>query len=71
MRIRHRIDHLLFFCNISKYYVIFSPDEFDIVTNFPRRVLQCNPDSVSTEPVTLADAGFGRSEMLFVNDLEA
>jgi FAS-associated factor 2 len=54
------------------YYFVFchpdSPDEFDIVTNFPRRVLACKPDD---EPLTLAAAGFGRSEMLFVNDLDA
>ena len=50
---------------------VFSPDEFDIVTNFPRRVLACKPASPDEVPVSLADAGFGKSEMLFVNDLDA
>ena len=61
-------------CKASKcfrYIFIFSPDEFDIVTNFPRRVLACKPTGEGDEPLTLAQAGFGKSEMLFVNDLEA
>ena len=44
-----------------------SPDEFDIVTNFPRKVLDCKEDGAPT----LAESGFSRSEMLFVNDLDA
>jgi len=63
----HSLKHL--------YYFVFchpdSPDEFDIVTNFPRRTLQCKPSAESPEPPSLKEAGFGRSEMLFVNDLEA
>jgi len=57
------------------YYFVFchpaSPDEFDIVTNFPRRTLACKPTPEQPEPPTLGEAGFGRSEMLFVNDLQA
>jgi len=57
------------------YYFVFchpdSPDEFDIVTNFPRRTLACKPSPEQPEPPTLREAGFGRSEMLFVNDLQA
>jgi len=57
------------------YYFVFchpdSPDEFEIVSNFPRRVLACKPSGGEGEPVTLVQAGFGKSEMLFVNDLDA
>jgi len=71
-----------------------SPDDFDITTNFPRRVLPCKrPDfyrsigvSDSTDEedteggeegsslkpdATLLEAGIGKSEMLFITDLEA
>ncbi|TRY63484.1 hypothetical protein TCAL_06854 [Tigriopus californicus] len=54
------------------YYYVFchpdSPDEFDITTNFPKKVLKCKPDD---EPSSFQESGLGRSEMLFVNDLEA
>jgi len=63
----HSLKHL--------YYFVFchpeSPDEFDIVTNFPRRTLQCKPSPDNPEPSSLRDAGFGKSEMLFINDLDA
>lgn len=62
----HSLKHL--------YYFVFchpdSPDEFDIMTNYPRRKLSCQP-AAGAEPPTLSEAGFGKSEMLFVNDLEA
>ena len=51
-----------------------SPDDFEIVTNFPRRVLPCGPpgDDLHGENVpTFAEFGLGRSEMLFVHDNEA
>lgn len=55
------------------YFYVFchpdSPDEFDITTNFPRKVLQCKPEDEKVE--TFAEAGFDKSMMLFVNDLEA
>ncbi|KAL1123568.1 hypothetical protein AAG570_002644 [Ranatra chinensis] len=44
-----------------------SPDSFEIVTNFPKRVLQCSSEAGRT----LTDAGLGRSEVLFVYDLDA
>lgn len=54
------------------YYYVFchpdSPDEFDITTNFPRKVLCCKPED---NPPTFQEAGLGKSTMLFVNDLEA
>ena len=50
---------------------IFSPDEFDIVTNYPKRTLACRPSPELPEPPTLLEAGFKQSEMLFVNDLDA
>ena len=51
-----------------------SPDDFQIVTNFPRRVLPCHPpvEDLSADPIpTFAEFGLGRSEMLFVHDNEA
>ncbi|GAB6018656.1 FAS-associated factor 2 [Chamberlinius hualienensis] len=48
-----------------------SPDNFEIVTNFPRRVLACQPNHSSHDPPSFTEAGLGRSEMLFVNDLDA
>ncbi|GIY86534.1 FAS-associated factor 2 [Caerostris extrusa] len=57
------------------YYFVFchpeSPDSFQIVTNFPRRVVPCEPTENNPEPPTFSDFGFGKSEMLFVQDLEA
>jgi len=57
------------------YYFVFchpdSPDQFDIVTNFPRRTLQCKPSSALPAPPSLKEAGFGKSEMLFVADLDS
>jgi FAS-associated factor 2 len=54
------------------YYYVFchpeSPDEFDITTNFPKKVLQCRPEQ---DPTSFEEAGLGTSTMLFVNDLEA
>ena len=58
------------------YYYVFchpdSPDEFDITTNFPRKVLDCKPaESADHDPPSFEEAGLGKSTMLFVNDLEA
>merc|ERR1719361_1533247 len=57
------------------YYYVFchpdSPDEFDITTNFPRKVLDCRPRENATDPPSFEQAGLGQSTMLFVNDLEA
>ncbi len=57
------------------YYYVFchpdSPDEFDITTNFPRKVLQCKPVEGQDDPPSFQDVGLGKSTMLFVNDLDA
>lgn len=58
------------------YYYVFchpdSPDEFDITTNFPRKVLDCKPAVPGDhDPPSFEEAGLGKSTMLFVNDLEA
>lgn len=57
------------------FYFVFchpdSPDEFEIVSNYPKRRLPCRPTEEVKEPPTLAESGFGKSEMLFVNDLDS
>ena len=47
------------------------PDDFQIVTNFPRRTLPCQPTDENPEPPTFEEAGLGKSEMVFVHDNEA
>lgn len=67
----------MFFVQTLYNYVFVheaSPDDFQIVTNFPRRVLPCQPpaEDMDSQPVpTFAEFGLGRSEMLFVHDNEA
>lgn len=46
-----------------------SPDDFEITTNFPKRILQCN--STEAHQVTLQQATISNREVLFVNDLNA
>uniref|UniRef100_A0A672K281 FAS-associated factor 2 n=1 Tax=Sinocyclocheilus grahami TaxID=75366 RepID=A0A672K281_SINGR len=46
-----------------------TPEKFQIVTNFPRRVLPCLPTEEQPNPPTLMEAGLSRSEVLFVQDL--
>ncbi|KAL8590976.1 hypothetical protein ACOMHN_019523 [Nucella lapillus] len=57
------------------YYFVFCheecPDDFQIVTNFPRRVLECQPMGAVPEPPSLKELGLGKSEMLFIHDNEA
>lgn len=57
------------------YYFVFchdlSPSNFQVVTNFPRRVLHCEPTKDDPEPASFANAGLGPMEMLFVHDLDA
>uniref|UniRef100_A0A0K8W759 FAS-associated factor 2-B n=1 Tax=Bactrocera latifrons TaxID=174628 RepID=A0A0K8W759_BACLA len=53
-----------------------SPDEFEITTNFPKRVLYAssyNNGAINDNgnQTTLAEAGLKHREVLFVNDLEA
>ncbi|XP_014666566.1 PREDICTED: FAS-associated factor 2-like [Priapulus caudatus] len=54
------------------YYYVFchdkAPDDFQIVTNFPRRELTCRPSQGAPDPPSFTDAGLGKSEMLFVHD---
>ena len=47
-----------------------SPDDFDLTTNFPRRVLRCK-EGEDEEAATLEEAGLGQPQMFFVNDLDA
>uniref|UniRef100_A0A8C4TIB6 Fas associated factor family member 2 n=1 Tax=Erpetoichthys calabaricus TaxID=27687 RepID=A0A8C4TIB6_ERPCA len=46
-----------------------TPEKFQIVTNFPRRILPCLPTEDRPNPPTLKEAGLSRSEVLFVQDL--
>ncbi|XP_056430671.1 FAS-associated factor 2 isoform X2 [Hyla sarda] len=46
-----------------------TPEHFQIVVNFPRRVLPCLPTEEVPVPPTLQEAGLSRSELLFVQDL--
>lgn len=46
-----------------------TPEKFQIVTSFPRRVLPCLPTEEQPNPPTLKEAGLSRSEVLFVQDL--
>lgn len=63
----------LFFLSQVIYDFIFSlkesPEKFQIVTNFPRRILPCLPTEEQPNPPTLKEAGLSRSEVLFVQDL--
>merc|ERR1711913_160194 len=49
------------------YYFVFchpdSPDDFDIMTNYPRRNLPCKPSPGQPDPPSLQESGFGRSEV--------
>ncbi|XP_035828542.1 FAS-associated factor 2 [Aplysia californica] len=47
------------------------PDDFQIVTNFPRKTLPCEPVDGQPDPPTFEEVGLGKSEMLFVHDNEA
>ena len=47
------------------------PDDFQIMTNFPRKTLPCNPSEADADPPSFEEAGLGKSEMLFVHDNEA
>ncbi|ESO84463.1 hypothetical protein LOTGIDRAFT_132197 [Lottia gigantea] len=47
------------------------PDDFQIVTNFPRRTLPCAPSENNPNPPSFEEFGLGKTEMLFVHDNEA
>ena len=76
----HSLRHIYYFvfCHPDRWTLCFtiitssnflpSPNEFEIVSNYPKRRLACKP---TDEPISLAEAGFSKSEMLFVNDLES
>lgn len=57
------------------YFYVFchsdAPDSFEIITNFPRRTLPCEPTQDCPEPPTFAELGLGKTETLFVHDLDA
>ncbi|XP_052249587.1 FAS-associated factor 2-like [Dreissena polymorpha] len=57
------------------YYFTFChddcPDDFHIVTNFPRKTLPCEPTSDNPEPISFEKFGLRKNEMLFVQDNEA
>ncbi|XP_041360810.1 FAS-associated factor 2-like [Gigantopelta aegis] len=57
------------------YYYVFChkecPDNFSVVSNYPRRTLECEPTDSCPEPMTFEKAGLGKSEMLFIHDHEA
>ncbi|UYV61487.1 FAF2 [Cordylochernes scorpioides] len=57
------------------YYFILcheeSPDNFQVVNNFPRQVLPVEPTPERPDPPTFQEMGFSRNQMLFVQDLEA
>ncbi|XP_033109642.1 FAS-associated factor 2-like [Anneissia japonica] len=45
------------------------PNEFQIVTNYPRRVLQCQSTADMPVVQTLVEAGLQRREMLYIQDV--
>lgn len=57
------------------YYFAFChedcPDDFHVVTNFPRRTVPCEPSKNGPDPPSFEEAGLGKNEMLFVQDNEA
>jgi FAS-associated factor 2 len=57
------------------FYYVFChkdcPDDFQIVTNFPKRTLPCEPTDEEKDPPSFEEIGLGKSEMLFVHDNQA
>lgn len=57
------------------FYYVFChkdcPDDFQIMTNFPRRTLPCEPGDSEHDPPTFEEIGLGKSEFLFVHDNQA
>ncbi|KAK8780723.1 hypothetical protein V5799_017934 [Amblyomma americanum] len=57
------------------YFYVFchsdAPSSFEIITNFPRRTLPCEPTRECPEPPSFAELGLGKTETVFVHDLEA
>lgn len=48
-----------------------APDDFQVVTNFPRKVLPCQPTQENPNPPTFAEFGLHKAELLFVHDNQA
>lgn len=69
------IDFNIYFVFQFLYYFAFChedcPDDFHVVTNFPRRTLPCEPSKNGPDPPSFEEAGLGKNEMLFVQDNEA
>lgn len=65
------------FCILLQYLYFYvfchaeCPDDFQIVTNFPRRVLNCEPTDEKVDPPSFKELGLGKSELLFIHDNEA
>ncbi|KAL1445675.1 hypothetical protein MTO96_044887, partial [Rhipicephalus appendiculatus] len=57
------------------YFYVFcqadAPNSFEIITNFPRRTLPCEPTRECPEPPSFAEIGLGKTETVFVRDLDA
>nr|XP_022916877.1 FAS-associated factor 2 [Onthophagus taurus] len=57
------------------YYFVYchpeGPDNFEITTNFPKRILRCQSTESRDTVYTLEQAGLRNRELLFVNDLDA
>ncbi|XP_071493051.1 FAS-associated factor 2-like [Diadema antillarum] len=45
------------------------PEEFQLQTNYPRRILQCLPQEESATVPTIGEAGLSQREMLYVQDI--
>ncbi|KAI0236719.1 FAS-associated factor 2 [Lamellibrachia satsuma] len=48
-----------------------APDDFQIISNFPRKMLPCQPTEDNPCPPSFENVGLGKKEMLFVHDNEA
>ena len=46
-----------------------APQEFQLLTNYPRRVLPCQPSTDSPTVPSIAEAGLGQKEMIYVQDV--
>ncbi|XP_066159363.1 FAS-associated factor 2 [Euwallacea fornicatus] len=63
----HSLEHVFYFVFCHPH----SPDAFEITTNFPKRVLKCQPSHEADRVQTLEQAGLKNREVLFINDLDA
>ncbi|XP_013116262.1 FAS-associated factor 2 [Stomoxys calcitrans] len=76
-RIERRFFHTNTLLDVSNYLFCHpsTPDEFEITTNFPKRVLYSKSYEIAADPATTAktlrEVGLTNREVLFVNDLEA